>query len=590
MDRLQVLDVTVAPGPGELATSHCERARAALARGDLIATYDLAEAGRAGGEAGAAYLTVLSLARMGDVVAASARYAEYGLDRAVDVEARSLGARLAKNTAELLSGAAQQAAFAAASRLYAAIHSETGDLFPGINAASLTLLAGDPATAHRRAAALLQAGAAARDYWSAVTRAEALLLLDRETEAEAACSEALSLSGSNLGARAVTLRQFDLLAGLAGLDAHERVRAVLRPPGLAVFCGHMFGEHGISEAALAAQVFASLAEHNIGFGFGALTCGSDIVIAEQLLARGGELNVVLPFAPADFVRSSVLPGGGSWVARFEACLAAAHSVHIVSEMGDIGDPGAFNHGSLTAMGLARLRAAQLGGTAKMLTVYDGASPSGRAGTAVDVARWQQSGGQAVMLAPGAVDRTLTPEARTVSYSGPARVAMAMILADAPNFSKLAEPDIPTFWRAVMGTAARVLDQFAASVRFRNSWGDALFIVVSDVVAAAEIMLTLQEALAAAGSQFTLRIGGHYGMVFETGDPVTGQTTYYGTEVSRTARIEPVTPPGQSYVTASFAAALALTGAPRFRGHYVGRVPLAKDYGTFPMYRLSRAGR
>ncbi len=350
----------------------------------------------------------------------------------------------------------------------------------------------------------------------------------------------------------------------------------------------MFGEHSVAETALTAQVAAALAEHDIGFGFGALTCGSDIVIAEQLLARGGELNVVLPFAPADFVRSSVLPGGGSWVARFEACLAAAHSVHIVSEMGDIGDPGAFNHGSLTAMGLVRLRAAQLGGQAMMLTVYDGTPASGRAGTAIDVARWRTAGGDTHVLGPGAVDRRLTPEARTVRYDGPVRVAMAMIFADAPNFSKLAEPDIPAFWRAVMGTAARVLDQFTAAVRSRNSWGDALFVVVSDVVAAAEIMLTLQEALAAAGSQFTLRIGGHYGMVFETSDPVTGQTTYYGTEVSRTARIEPVTPPGQAYVTAGFAAALALAAAPRFQGHYVGRVPLAKDYGTFPMYRLSRA--
>lgn len=569
--------------------SHCAAARTALAHGDLIATYDLAEAGLAAGEAEAAYLIVLSLARMGDTAAAAVRYVQLGLDHAADVDARALGARLAKNTAESLSGAAQRAAFAAASRLYAAIYDSTGDLFPGINAASLTLLAGDVASSRHRAQVLLRDSGQAQDYWAGVTCAEALLLLGREAEAAAACGAALQLAGANLGARAVTLRQFDLLANLAGVDPHGAVRAVLKPPGLAVFCGHMFGEYTAAESALTARVVAALSDGDIAIGFGALTCGSDIVVAEQLLARRGELNVVLPFGLEDFIRSSVLPGGESWVARFRAALAAAHTVHLVSEMSDIGDPGAYNHGSMTAMGLARLRAAELGGTATMLAVYDGGAPRGRAGTAIDVGRWRDAGGSVAILPPGPVDRTLEPAARTVTYAGPVRVSVAMIFADAPNFSKLPEPEIPAFWQAVMGTAALVLRRFNGSIRSRNSWGDALFVVVDDVVAAAEIMLALQEALAAAGAQFTLRIGGHYGIVFETEDPVTGQTTYYGTEVSRTARIEPVTPAGQAYVTTSFAAALALAAAPRFGCHYVGRVPLAKEYGTFPMYRLSRAG-
>jgi len=55
-------------------------------------------------------------------------------------------------------------------------------------------------------------------------------------------------------------------------------------------------------------------------------------------------------------------------------------------------------------------------------------------------------------------------------------------------------------------------------------------------------------------------------------------------VSRTARIEPVTPPGEVYVTEQFAARLALEPA-GFGCDYVGQVPAAKGYGTMRMYHL-----
>ena len=60
----------------------------------------------------------------------------------------------------------------------------------------------------------------------------------------------------------------------------------------------------------------------------------------------------------------------------------------------------------------------------------------------------------------------------------------------------------------------------------------------------------------------------------------------GSHVSRTARIEPVTPPGSVFVTEPFAAALELAESP-FRCDYVGHLPAAKDFGRLRMYRLRR---
>lgn len=61
----------------------------------------------------------------------------------------------------------------------------------------------------------------------------------------------------------------------------------------------------------------------------------------------------------------------------------------------------------------------------------------------------------------------------------------------------------------------------------------------------------------------------------------------GSRLSRTARIEPVTPPGTLYVTEPFASALALGGATQFACDCVGHMPEAKDFGRLSMYRLSR---
>jgi class 3 adenylate cyclase len=83
----------------------------------------------------------------------------------------------------------------------------------------------------------------------------------------------------------------------------------------------------------------------------------------------------------------------------------------------------------------------------------------------------------------------------------------------------------------------------------------------------------------------MRIGAHYGPVFEGWDPIAAKLTYYGRALSRAARIEPITPPGTVYVTEAFAAILLLESRGEFTCTYVGQVPLAKGYGTFRMYDL-----
>ena len=582
-------------------SSPADLAKAALARGDLITAYDVATAAIAEGDAGGTvrHQQVLALARMGDTERAMGLFAAYGLDRSNDPHERAIGARLLKDRALAMpAGPARQEALAAAHQAYHAIYRESGDSFPGINAATLALLAGDAAEARTLAEALLAdpAVAAGGDYYKAATRAEALLLLGRTDEVTETLGQDAIRGSPDLGGRSSTLRQLNMVAAFLGMDeiARAALLAPLAPPRVAYYCGHMFGADAPAEAAIRAALDAMLDEEGIGFAYGALACGADILAAEALLDRGVELHVVLPFEEEDFLLQSVLPGGAGWEARYRACRDRAASLVFASPMAFFGNPAQYGYASRTAMGLARLRAEHLAAEAVQIAIWDGLASDGPAGTGADVAAWQAAGGRTRTLDPGAVERGLArPKPRLATpYE---RALAAILFTDFKGFSTLSEAALPSFWDGVMGVVAEVLDAHEAEVECRNSWGDALYAVTSSAPVAAEIALQLQDRLArfdyatlGLDGSGGMRIGVHYGPAYRTTDHITGRITYYGTEVSKAARIEPVTPPGAVFVTEPFAAILALEARERFVCRYVGRIALAKKYGDYPMYRLSRA--
>jgi class 3 adenylate cyclase len=170
----------------------------------------------------------------------------------------------------------------------------------------------------------------------------------------------------------------------------------------------------------------------------------------------------------------------------------------------------------------------------------------------------------------------------------------MLFGDVKGFSKLTDEQLPRFAESILGALAVVLERYRGHVSHQNTWGDAVYVVLSNALIAAACALDLQEAIAtidlASGGlppHLALRLGGHVGPIFPTHDPVLDGPAFMGSHVSRTARIEPVTPPGAVYVTEPFAAALELHGGRDFLCDYVGHMAAAKDYGRLRMYRLRR---
>ena len=591
-------------GDGRRAAAEWLRlVRDAEQRGETLAVVDLAERGLAEhpGSLELKHGAVLGLARSGSTTEAARRFADYGLADIENEEIGSLGARIAKDQA-LAEGAPRREQLAQrAARAYEAVYAGSGGYYPAINAATMRLLAGDRAGAEQLARAVLRILRQKKpDYFSIASEAEAQLILGDLVAAREAVEAAASAHAGDYGALTTTRRQLKTVCAEIGAD--PRLLDPLTGPTVAHYCGHRIapleGEGRFpadQEGAIADRMAEEVRRHRAGFAYGSLASGGDILWAEALLSQGCDLHVVLPFALEEFVRCSVEPSGLEWVERFHRCIAAAREVRFATDDAYLGDDVLFRYGSELAMGLALLRARYLDAEAVQLALWDGQAAAGAAGTALDVEAWRRNGRPAAIIAPATTSPDRSPTRPVDPDGAPSgRVVRALLFGDIRGFSRLTDEEVTGFANHVLSAFARVLDNHSATVEHRNSWGDALYVVLKDPAAAATCALDLQAGmlgvdLEASGlpGGLALRLGAHVGPVFPTQDPVIGRLAFMGSHVSRTARIEPVTPPGTVYVSEQFAAALNLAGRDEFSCDYVGHMPAAKGFGRLRMYSLGR---
>ena len=619
-------DQALAGNSGRAPEAWLEAVRDEERRGELLGAFDVAERGLAEhpDDLRLKHRAVLALARAGATEEASKRFALYGLDAAEDEDAAALGARIAKDAALSGEGEARRAGAARAATRYGDVFARTGGYYPAINAATLWLVAGDSVRSRELAARVLQllARGGEESYYAAATEAEAELLLGRPDAAHGALERAATVHGEDYGALATTRHQLRMICEILGSD--EELLSPLAGPGVVHFCGHRTGaagEAGRFPAEAEPRVVEGIARvldaQRAGYAFGALAGGADILWAEGLLARGSELHVVLPFREHRFVEVSVAGCGGGWVDRFHRCLAAATDIRYGSEDTREPDDVLFSYGGELAMGLALLRARYLDADVRQLAVWDGRPADGSAGTAIDVATWRSGGRPTTIVTPDGQITTAerTSRARTrdrdwrdtlspavgeiaATKSGHLeRVVRAMLFGDFVRFSELTDEQAVVFADCVLAAVAEVIRRHREHVRWRNTWGDGLNLMLTGAVAAAAVALDLQEAIAAIDLEsqglprhLALRLGGHVGPVFPVYDPVLEADAFTGTHVNRTARIEPVTPPGEVYVTDAFAAALVLAGERELTCDYVGHMAAAKGYGRLRMHRLRRTRR
>ena len=135
----------------------------------------------------------------------------------------------------------------------------------------------------------------------------------------------------------------------------------------------------------------------------------------------------------------------------------------------------------------------------------------------------------------------------------------MFFADVVGYSKLSEMEVAHFIQEFLGYLAEEMETYPYKPLTRNTWGDAFYFVFASVEDAAQFALTQRDLIrdtdwAKRGlpPDINLRIALHTGPVYRFTDPLIKQLNFSGSHVSRAARIEPITPPGQVYASEHFA--------------------------------------
>lgn len=274
---------------------------------------------------------ILSLARAGATSRAWEGFVEAGLERATaDPKVLTLRGRLLKDQARKASGSAKARLYLQSATAYADAAALKPGSYPLINAATMSLFAGQAGYMRALATevlALMQTGVGRGEtpYWHSATRAEAMLLLGDFEAAKAAFTEAITHAPLAWEDHATTLRQFRQILSFGHEDDGWLAR--FAPPPSLYFSG-MMGLAADDEAAKHA-IEKTVSDIGPGFGYGALAAGADIMIAEALVGQGAELHIVLPIIPSQFKAVSVDPFGPDWSARFDALFDTAATVAIV---------------------------------------------------------------------------------------------------------------------------------------------------------------------------------------------------------------------------------------------------------------------
>ncbi len=479
----------------------------------------------------------------------------------------SVRGRLLKDRALRSVGNERRRLYREASRSYARAAEIGGATYPLINAAALSLLAGQGEQARELARQVLErldggAGEPDTPYYQEATRAEALLLLGADAEARASLAAAIARAPRAWEDHASTLRQFALILDETGRD--KAWLDPMRPPRCLHFAGHMDLAAGAGE--LADQVRAVLREERVGFGFGALAAGADIVIAEALLDEGAELELVLPGGVPAFRLASAASAGADWARRFDRVLARA-AVRAVGPAGAPPNALSIRLGAEAAMGAAAMHAEILTTEAIQLLILD-AGEAGDAGVSGSIGQaWIGSGRRQRLLR--------SPRGRSARRGAPAAppdpaclAALIEIQADAETLPRLAE--------AIAAGPAPM-----AAPRWSHG---ALSVAFARPAEAARAALHI-----AASLNGRARIAGHYGIVHRVEDPFGGPPLLLGPAAMTPASILASVPEGAVHVTQDFAAALHAAGAPGARTELVGELPGGDADSALKLYSLQPRG-
>ncbi len=576
------------------------------------------------------YEKAIALSRLGSV--GEARETLLGLHEKTPQNAAILSA-IGRTYKDLAFAATQPAILASnlekAHSFYLRAFELSSSYYPAINAATVALWQRNRKTACELAEKVKDLCQVVLrkdpdDYWAAATIAEAELVLSiKEAEVSQIAlsyyqrASAIAHQLRHWGDLSSTRRQAKLICESAGWD-FSSLQKIFDLPNVIIFSGHMidssdrlrprFPSHLVP--AVAKEIKERVYRCDAQIGISSAACGSDLLFIEAMLERGAEIHVVLPWRKEEFLRTSVaITDDPYWTQKFDQLLKQVTSVTYLSQQGAPGGNLGYVYCSDCMNGMALYRAETIGSDVTPVAVWDGKRGDGLGGTSSFVHFWRSRqrpveiidlsriSGISAMEAPQEQQSFAFDE---VKVSQGQQAVKTLLFADVVGYSKIPEEQIEYFAPEFLGMISQLISQPPRPV-LTNTWGDAVYLVFDDPVAAGTVALRLLRAVQSGTwrtyltAKMDLRIGLHTGPVTLCVDPVIRQITFTGSHVSHAARIEPMVREGEVWATEAFMSYATIANHARkqrgeetleFGFDYLGQIDFAKQYGRYPLFRLS----
>jgi class 3 adenylate cyclase len=364
--------------------------------------------------------------------------------------------------------------------------------------------------------------------------------------------------------------------------------------------------------ALQDEIRGQLAAHGAAIGYTSAAPGAEMLFAEEVVGRSGELHLVLPCPLEIFVDQYVAPAGGDWVSRFRAVAAAAARVEVSCEERLAGDEVQQRFNNQMLQGMARIHAGSIGAAARLLLIWNPAAPA-EPGTPADfMDQWPEMEQLSLIDLEALYERLGVGRGAGPGMGTPAPsplVVRAIFFADMATYSAMSDEQVPLLWD-FLAEVQQDLEATAKPPIIINTWGDGVHAAAGTALDLARYATTLLDRIAANDfARFGLknrprfRVALHAGPVYVGLHPLTGRSMIYGHHVNRAARIEPVAAVGETYASQPFAALLQVemdalqhearmlgqTFRQPYRMDYVGLMDLPKKFGREAIYRIRAAG-
>lgn len=167
----------------------------------------------------------------------------------------------------------------------------------------------------------------------------------------------------------------------------------------------------------------------------------------------------------------------------------------------------------------------------------------------------------------------------------------IVFTDLKGFSALSEQLLIEFEQTINRESARVLKPIIEKAKVFNTWGDATFAAFENGKDAVDYLLAYRAFFnykKLDGQKLLPRMAAHFGPARLIEDPFySNRFNLLGKNINATARIEPITRPGEIFVSKDFKEAYEqqCQNIDKIRFDTLGEIKLAKNFGELDIYRL-----